>query len=446
MSLKRLPVARFGLVGVLGAALVCLGCGRSETSEEANGGEENGAKVVVKTAPVETRLVQETVSGIGRTEALPNHLAPLTPALEGHVHEIRANLGAALHAGDVIVELDTTLAKADLAEKEASRDTLKAALDLLQAAPRPEDRQGLEIAVAQAIAATARAQAALDRLEPLRARKEIPAAQVYESEQAVVQAKLQQRMAEAQLALLLAGPRPEAVEEAKARLAATDGLVALSRHRLELLSIRSPIDGMLDSLHCHPGQTIAAGIPIGEVVDTRQLNLVVWLPPQSAAQVKVGQAARLITAAGSSGPAESSPDDSHRESTSLPKVISVGQVIDAQTGSLPVRILLDNALGQVAVGQTLSVAIVTHEHADELVTPAAAVIDLGEGPLVVVVREGKIHHLHPTSIANHGEWTVIEGTDLKAGEPVVVDGGFHLPDETSVVTEPAQPPATAEAS
>jgi RND family efflux transporter MFP subunit len=304
----------------------------------------------------------------------------------------------------------------------------------------------LEISVAQAVAATARAQAALDRLEPLRARKEIPAAQVYESEQAVVQAKLQQRLAEAQLTLLLAGPRREAVEEAKSRLAAAEGAVALSRHRLELHAIRAPIDGVLDSLHCHPGQTIAAGAPIGEVVDTRQLNLVVCLPPTAAAAVKVGQAARVTTSSAPGGRAEASADDAHTETASHAKVISIGQVVDPQTGSLPVRILLDNPRGQAAIGQTMSVIIVTRENADELVVPAAAVFDVGEGPLVVVVREGKTHRLHPKSVATHGEWNAVLGTDLKPGEPVVVDGGFNLPDETPVVAEPAEPPAKSEAS
>ena len=170
---------------------------------------------------------------------------------------------------------------------------LKAALDLLQVEPRPEERKGLEIAVEQAKATVGRAQVAVDRLRPLRARKEVSEAQLYEAEQLLVQAQLQHQSAEAQLQLLLVGPRPEAVEEATARLAAAEEAVNLSQAHLDLLSIRSPIDGVLDSLTCHPGQTIAAGTAIGEVVDTRQLNVVVWLPPPAAAKASAGQSARV---------------------------------------------------------------------------------------------------------------------------------------------------------
>ena len=441
-------VVRYGYSAVLCAALACWGCGHSAATDE-EAATEHAAKVVVKTSPVESRAIEVTVVGIGHTEALPKNLATLTPALEGHVREIRANVGDALQAGAVIVEFEATLAKADLAEKEATRDTVKAALDLLQAPPRPEDCLGLEIAIAQAAAATARSQTALDRLKPLRARGEVAEAQIYDADQAIVQARLQQRSTEAQLNLLLAGPRAEAVEEATSRLAAAEAAVALSRHRLELHFVRSPIEGVLDSLNCHPGQTIVAGSAIGEVVDTRQLNLVVWLPPQSVAEVKVGQIARVtagVTAkATPGGPIVASTEEPHADAAISAKVVSIGQVVDPQTGSVPVRILLDNVQAQIAIGQTLSALIVVHEHVQELVIPATALVDLGEGALVLVVRDGKILPLHPTSVGTHGQWTVVTGADLKPGEQVVVEGGFNLPEGAAVATEPARQARTLQA-
>ncbi len=293
MSPLTAHLSQAGMLAGLLFALAGPACNQSGDRRQAEEHDDLEAVVVVRTAPAETQSIDVTIPGIGRTEALPNRLVTLTPALAGYVHEIRANLGDSVHRGDVIVELDATVAKADLAAARANRDTLQAALDLLQAEPRPEDRKGLEIAVEQAKSAVARAQAAVDRLRPLRARKEVSEAQWFETEQLLVQAQLQNQAAEAQLQLLLAGPRPEAVEEATARLAAADEAVSLSQAHLDLLSIRSPIEGVLDSLSCHPGQTLAAGTAIGEVVDAEQLNVVVWLPPASAAKVSVGQPARI---------------------------------------------------------------------------------------------------------------------------------------------------------
>jgi RND family efflux transporter MFP subunit len=426
VSLQLTRRSGAGLVPLVLLALL-FGCRHEDDSQT---DRAHVPVVVVRTVPAEIRSIEETVDGIGRSEALPNNLVTLTPAVEGHVDRIPVALGDLVHRGDPIVELDTRIAKADTAEKRANRDTLKAALELLRVEPRLEDRKGLEVAVEQAKATVDSARAAVDRLQPLEARHEVSAAQLYDAQQLLVQAQLQQRSAEAQLQLLLVGPKPEAVAEAQARLEAAEGALALSQATLDLHSIRSPIDGVLDSLTCHPGQTITPGTAIGEVVDAKQLNVVVWLPPQSAAAVRVGQAARL--AIGESLPRHRVAATSESETNESGNVVSIGRIVDPQTGNLPVRILVENPLGRVAVGETLSVTILVQERANELAVPSSALIDLGEGPHIVVVRDGKIAQVHPKSVTTHGDWTVISGSDLQAGEQVVIEGGFNLPEGTPV--------------
>ena len=277
-------------------------------------------------------------------------------------------------------------------------------------------------------------------MRPLRARKEVSEAQLYDTEQLLVQAQLQLQSAEAQLELLLVGPRVEAVAEAVARLASAEQAVGLAHAHRDLLSLRSPIDGVLDSLSCHPGQALAAGTIIGEVVDARRLNVVAWLPPASAARVKPGQTVRVelpdVPVSQAAEPADNDPEqtasaatepsaeapsdastgpaDTHvasespsREATgpsrqATGKVVSVGRIVDSLTGNLPVRMLLENADQRLAIGQTVSVSIVVAEHTQALVVPSAALIDLGDGPVVVVVREGKAIQLHPAAVSLHG--------------------------------------------
>ncbi len=235
--------------------------------------------------------------------------------------------------------------------------------------------------------------------------------------------------------LLLAGPRPQAVAEAKARLAAAAEAVSLSRENLKLHQIRSPIEGVLDSLACHPGQTIAAGVAIGEVVDTRQLHIVAWLPAESASQVRAGQPARVVKDISLEGGEPSRMSESgEAPSDSCATVASVGQVVDPQTGNVPARVLIENPEQRIAIGQILGVVIVVATQADELAVPTAAILDLGEGPLVLVVREGKAVQLHPASIDQRGAWTAVSGIDLKPGEPVVIEGGYNLPDGAKVET------------
>ena len=186
---------------------------------------------------------------------------------------------------------------------------------------------------------------------------------------------------------------------------------------------------MLDSLTCHPGQTIAIGSPIGEVVDTRQVFASVWLPPRSALSVRVGQAARVRPA----DARDPSPDSSAPRRTGMAgKVAFVGRVADPQTGNLPIRVLVDNPQGRLTIGQSVRVSIIVDERKDVLQVPAAAVLDLGEGPVLCVVRDGKSVVLHPEVGTPHEGWVAVSGTDLKEGEPVIVEGGYNLPEETPV--------------
>jgi multidrug efflux pump subunit AcrA (membrane-fusion protein) len=414
-------------------AVALAGCGLhgGTAPEDEKHGDEHEAHVEVKTEPARLGTLTETVEGLGRCEALPDHIATLTPAVEGHVHELLVAQGDAVKKGQPIVELDTAVARADLEEKTATRDGLKASLVLLKSLPRAEERRGTELTVEQAKLAVAQAREAADRLRPLLARREVSEQQMFIADKALEQAVIQQQMAEAQLKVMMIGPRPEAVAEAGGKIKTADALVDFSKAHLDYHTIRAPIDGVLDSLHCHPGQTIAVGTPIGEVVDSRQVFASIWLPPRSAASVKIGMAARI----GHGDARDPGPDTSAEEEKEMVgKVAFVGRVADPQTGNLPIRVLVDNPAGRLTIGQSVRVAIIVDERKGVLQVPADAVLDLGEGPILNVVRDGKTVVLHPQLKTPHGRSIEVAGTDLKEGELVILEGGYNLPEGTLVKT------------
>jgi RND family efflux transporter MFP subunit len=430
-------------------ALAVAGCGSDGASSDEEGEHEHGgeAHVIVRTEPAKVGALIETAEGLGRCEALPDHIATLTPAVEGHVHALLAAQGDLVKKGQPLVEFDKAVAAADLAEKTATRDGLKKSLALLKSLPRPEERRPNELAVEQAKVAVEQAQAVVDRLRPLVARHDVSQQQLFDAERALTQAKIQQQTAEAQLRAMMIGPRPEGVDEAEGKIKTADALVAFSQAHLELHSIRAPIDGVIDSLTCHPGQTIAIGAPIGELVDTRQVFATIWLPPRAIRSLHVGQSARILPA---DDPTAASGENTGQPATNemQGKVAFVGRVADAQTGNLPVRVLVDNPEARLTIGQSVRVSIVVEEHKAALQVPAAAILDLGEGPVLSVVRDGKSVVLHPELGSSQGGWTQVSGTDLKQGEPVVIEGGYNLPTDTPVrLAEPkaaAETPATHE--
>lgn len=285
------------------------------------------------------------------------------------------------------------------------------------------------------------AREAADRLRPLRDRREVSEQQLFVAEKAVEQARLQQQTAEAQLRVMMIGPRPEAVAEAEGKIKTADALVDFSRAHLDYHTIRAPIDGVLDSLHCHPGQTIAVGTPIGEVVDSRQVFASIWLPPRSAESVRIGMPATI----GPGDARDAAPYGSAEENNEMAgKVTFVGRVADPQTGNLPIRVLVDNPAGRITIGQSVRVSIIINECKGVLQVPAVAILDLGEGPVLNVVRDGTTVVLHPEAKSPHRGLIEVVGTDLKEGESVIVEGGYHLPEKTPVKSADEKSDAKAE--
>jgi multidrug efflux pump subunit AcrA (membrane-fusion protein) len=127
------------------------------------------------------------------------------------------------------------------------------------------------------------------------------------------------------------------------------------------------------------------------------------------------------------------------------KVAFVGRVADLQTGNLPIRILVDNPKGRLTIGQSIRVSIIVDERKGVLQVPVAAVLDLGEGPVLGIVRDGKSVVLHPEVRTPHQGWIEISGTDLKEGELVIVDGGYNLPEKTPVKVSDEKAEAKEEA-
>ncbi len=143
LALKARSIVEAGGMGIrwwwMSGALILSGLAGCGARGGPGASEEPGAApvafVTVRTEPARVGTVAEVVEGLGRCEALPDHLATLTPAVEGHVEDLLVAQGTPVQKGQPILELDRSVARADLAEKTASRDGLKASLGAAEIAP-----------------------------------------------------------------------------------------------------------------------------------------------------------------------------------------------------------------------------------------------------------------------------------------------------------------------
>jgi multidrug efflux pump subunit AcrA (membrane-fusion protein) len=444
MTINTLGIARttgsprmagiFQTVGTIGKlpAIVCLlaaafvaGCAKKEEKPE----EEKAAAVHAKKA--ELRTIKETVEGLGFCEPLPDENALLTSAVEGRVLEILVKPGQSVKAGEAIVQLDPTIAKANLDKEQATVDGLEASLRLLKSLPRPEEQESFKQAIETAKISQQKTEATAERLRPLLARGEISAQQMYEAELAVKQAQLAEQTAESQFKVAMLGPRPEAVEEAKGKIIVEQAALAAARATLDQHTLRAPIDGVVNSISCRLGQTLAVGATVGEIVDFREVYASIWLPSADAKKVCVSQDAEVtVTSVKEAGEEEAEAVEG--------KVAFIGPMVDPQSGNVPVKVLVQNGEGILGLGQTVSVEIIINEKEKALAVPIDAVENVGEGAVLAVIRDDKVKLLHPQIGVKDKEWLEVQGTDLKEGEQVVTVGGYNLEDGAKVEVLPEE--------
>ncbi|HKJ23355.1 MAG TPA: efflux RND transporter periplasmic adaptor subunit [Myxococcota bacterium] len=201
----------------------------------------------------------ELVGTVERT--LVELVAPVSEVIV----EIGAERGDAVHADQVLVRLDPTLAEADVAQAEA--------------------------AIAAARTARVVASSELSRLSQLRRRG-------VASQQDLDRAELARDEADAR------------EREAQARLAAA------KKHESDL-TLRSPVDGVLDQLPFDEGERVPAGATLAVVLAAGNPWVRVWIPETHRAQVAAGTPATAFVD-GVTGPVEGRVRDVSRDAAFTP--------------------------------------------------------------------------------------------------------------------------------
>ena len=257
----------------------------------------------------------------------------------GRVVKVHGDEGDRVTAGDVLVELDPFDLLARQAEVRAQLAASEAEYERLQHGFRPEEivqaqqryeelaarhkelvdgPRKQEIEVARQRLAAAQAQATLakqqhDRREQLFKTKAIPRD---EMDQAIAELSVAQRTAAArqeELNLLLEGTRPETIAAARAQMEAAKAAWELHKSgyrkediaqakaqvdaaraaldvidsQLKELSIRAPIDGVIETMDLRPGDLVGAGVPVMSMFDTSELWVRSYLPADL--HLKIGQ-------------------------------------------------------------------------------------------------------------------------------------------------------------
>lgn len=234
---------------------------------------------------------------------------------------------------------------------------------------------------------------------------------------------------------------PELLAAARYRLRLTGmpaGLIAQverSGKAQPILTLASPIDGVLQALDVRAGMTVAAGDTLARINGLNSVWLAIAVPEAEAGAIAVGHVveARL--------PAFPGEVLKGTVSTILPET-------NPDSRTVRVRVELPNPDGRLRPGLTAQVRLNRSAEQSLLWVPSEAVIRTGRRALVMLAEGAGRYRPVEVQLGreNEGQTVVLKG--LEEGQQVVASGQFLLDSEASLKgivasTTPISEPATA---
>jgi len=213
--------------------------------------------------------------------------------IAGWVEERPVTEGQQLAKGQLVARLESRELEGLAAQARAEAEAAKAFLDQLLAGARPEEIAAAEAALARAKADAAAAKADYERAVALLKAGAINAQEFDARKAADGAAAAAVGQTDAQLRLVRAGPRPEEIAQARAKLESARQAAALADIRLGYARLVSPLAGTVLSKATEPGEYVAAGTPIVTAADLSAVYLRAYVNETDLGRVKLGQPARV---------------------------------------------------------------------------------------------------------------------------------------------------------
>jgi RND family efflux transporter MFP subunit len=310
------------------------------------------------------------------------------------------------------VEAAAALADAEASLAKVSAGTL----------PTEIERARGQVAVTQA--ALNQAQKFYDRRKQLFEQGAIPARDLLVSETELAQAKTNHEVAVKALQLLESQSRESDLKIARSRVEQARGRLAFIEAQLSYTEIRSPFAGTVTEQFLFPGDMAKPDTPVFTVADLSVAVARAQVPEANAADVRRGEACTLRPA-------------DRPGSAFAGAVTVVNRAVDPARRTVEVWCEIPNSAQQLRAGVFGSVEIVTGALKRAVVVPLSAV-QFEEGSAkgtVMIAGEGRKASRREVETAPAGDGRVALLSGVKAGETVIIEGGYGLPEGTPVKWE-----------
>lgn len=234
-------------------------------------------------------------SGNGRIEGVEIDVAARSP---GRIAGILVSEGDFVHAGQVVARMDTASLQAQLRQAEAQLQQARSAVATAdsQLAQRVSDRASAQAAVAQRKVEFNAAKRQAARSAEL-AEKGFLSRQALEDDQARVEsAEAALNAATAQLGAAEAGigSARSQILGAKSTVEATQASIERIQTDIDDSDLKSPRDGRVQYRVAQPGEVVAGGGRVLNLIDLTDVYMTFFLPTAVAGRLAIGAEVRLI--------------------------------------------------------------------------------------------------------------------------------------------------------
>ncbi|MEO8280177.1 MAG: HlyD family efflux transporter periplasmic adaptor subunit [Ideonella sp.] len=195
----------------------------------------------------------------GQVEAQEINVSSKVP---GRVGAIKVSLGQAVHAGDLLFELDSPEVEAKLAQAQAAQQAAQAVSSKAQAGARPEEVAMAKANWERAKTAERIARTTLDRVQSMADQGVLARQKGDEAHAQWRGAQQQVEAARAQYQLAQRGARPEDRAAASAQARQVAGVVSEAEVAQAETQIRAPAGGEVARIQIQPGELAPQGFPV----------------------------------------------------------------------------------------------------------------------------------------------------------------------------------------
>lgn len=373
--MRKVPAGRgLSLAAIALATVVGVACSRPRAAnEEEAAGDASTSVAEITVARIERAEISSTLTVTGTIAALPSYDVKVSSLVPGRIARLMVAEGDHVRQGQVLAQIEDRPFRDQLQHDEAAVEQSKASLENARL-----NRDRNEDLFKRGIAA----------------RKDLEDARTQAS---VTEAVLSQ----------------------------AEATRALARLQLARSEVRSPLTGTVVKRFVSDGEQVdgTGAQPLFEVANLLQAELYGNVPAVYLGKIRVGQTFPITT-------------NTFPDRTFTGRVVAVSPAVDPSTNVGLVRIRIANQDGLLRLGMFLSAQVPIESHPGALVVPPQAVYRNDQGQPLVYRVNGDTAEAVPVKLGIETKDRVELLSAVKAGETVILTGGYGLGARAKVKVKP----------